>query len=81
MVGLSLSIPIFQGGQRYNRIKQARIQLDEMAYTRQNLVRSLNSQATLAIDNIKLNVKQIASSQESVTEATRAHDIRKKASR
>lgn len=78
MVGLSLSIPIYQGGQRYNRIKQARIQLDQMAYTRENLVRSLSSQATLAIDNIKLNVKQIASSQESVGEATRAHDIQEK---
>ncbi len=75
VVGLSLSIPIFQGGQRYNRIRQARIQLDEMAYTRENLVRSLDSQATLAIDNIKLNVKQIASSKESVGEAERANDI------
>lgn len=75
MVGVSLSIPIFQGGQRYNRIKQARIQLDEMAYTRENLTRNLNSQAVLAIDNIKLNVKQIASSKESVGEASRAHDI------
>jgi len=75
MVGISLSIPIFQGGQRYNRIKQARIQLDEMAYTRENLTRNLSSQASLAIDNIKLNVKQIASSKESVNEAARAHDI------
>lgn len=78
MVGISLSIPLYQGGQRYNRIKQAQIQLEEMAYTRENLVRSLNSQAILAIDNIKLNVKQIASSQESVGEATRAHDIQEK---
>lgn len=78
MVGISLSIPLYQGGQRYNRIKQAQIQLEEMAYTRDNLVRSLNSQAILAIDNIKLNVKQIASSQESVGEATRAHDIQEK---
>ncbi len=46
-----------------------------MAYTRENLVRSLDSQATLAIDNIKLNVKQIASSKESVGEAERANDI------
>ncbi|MDE6334244.1 MAG: TolC family protein [Muribaculaceae bacterium] len=75
MVGVSLSIPIFQGGQRYNRIKQARIQLDEMSYTRDNLTRNLNSQATLAIDNIKLNVKQIASSKESVGEAERANEI------
>jgi len=78
MIGLSLSIPIFQGGQRYNRIKQTQIQLDEMAYTRENLVRSLSAQAAIAINNIKLNIKQIASSQESVGEATRAHDIQEK---
>ena len=78
VVGLSLSVPIFQGGQRYNRIKQAQIQLDQMAWTRENLTRSLNSQVTLAVDNIQLNVKQISSSRESVAEADRAHLIQKK---
>ncbi len=78
MVGLSLSVPLFQGGQRWNRIKQAQIQLDEMTYTRENLIRNLNSQATIAIDNIRLNVKQIASSQSSVEEAEKAHDIQQK---
>ena len=29
-IGLSLSVPIFQGGQRVNRIKQAQIQVDQM---------------------------------------------------
>lgn len=77
-VGLSLSIPIFQGGQRYNRIKQARIQLDQMEWTRENLTRSITSQVVLAIDNIQLNVKQIASSKESVAEADRAHEIQQK---
>ena len=75
VIGVSLSFPLFQGGQRYNRIKQARIQLDEMAYVRENLTRSIDSQVALSIDNIRMNVKQIASSNESVGEATRAHDI------
>lgn len=75
VIGVSLSFPLFQGGQRYNRIKQASIQLEEMGYVRENLTNTLNSQASLAIDNIRLNVKQIASSSESVGEATRAHDI------
>lgn len=75
MIGLSLSVPIYQGGQRWNRIKQASIELDQMHYTRENLVRNLTSQANIAIENIKLNVKQIASSESSVEEAERAHDI------
>ncbi len=78
MVGLTLSIPIYQGGQRWARIKQAQIALDEMKYTRDNLVRQLNSQVDLAVDNIRLNEQQIISSSESVTEATRAHDIQKR---
>ena len=75
MIGLTLSIPIVQGGQRWNRLRQNQIALDQMAYTRSNLTRQLNSQAALALDNIQLNVRQIASSSESVAEATRAHDI------
>ncbi len=78
VVGVSLSFPLFQGGQRYAKIKQAQIQLEEMQYTRENLTRTLNSQATIAIDNIKLNVRQIASSSESVGQATRAHEIQEK---
>ncbi|MDE6301609.1 MAG: TolC family protein [Muribaculaceae bacterium] len=78
MVGLSLSIPLYQGGQRLSRIRQAEIQLEQMAYTRQNLNRTLDMQARLAIENITLNVKQIASSRESVREAERAHDIQQK---
>lgn len=74
-VGLSLSIPLFTGGSRYSKIKQAQVQLNEMQYVRENLERNVSSQVDLAIDNIHMNVKQIASSSESVGEAERAHDI------
>ena len=75
MVGLTLSIPIFEGGQRYSRIKQAEIQAGEMKWQRDNLVRSINMQTDLAIDNIEMNVKQIASCSESVRQAETAHNI------
>ena len=78
IVGVTLSIPIIQGGQRLNRIRQARIALDEMTYTRDNLTRQLTSQVALSHDNIRLNVKQIASSRESVDEAARAHGIQQR---
>ncbi len=74
-VGLSLSIPLFTGGSRYSKIKQARVQLNEMEYVRENLERSVASQVELAVDNIEKNVKQIASSSESVAQAERAHNI------
>lgn len=75
VVGLQLTIPIYTGGARYSRVRQAQVSLDQMEYTRQDLTRSLTSQAVLAIDNINLNVKQVASSQLSVSQAERAHTI------
>ena len=75
VVGLTLSFPIFEGGQRYNRIKQARIQVDEMKWQRDNLERSIRMQVDLAVDNINKNVKQISTSAEGVNQAVKAHDI------
>lgn len=74
-IGLKLSFPIFEGGQRYSKVKQAKIQLAELNTQRENLQRSVQTQVELAVDNINLNVKQIASCAESVTEAEKAHDI------
>lgn len=77
MIGFTLSIPLFEGGQRYTRIKQARIQLDEMKWQRENLVRSINMQTELAIENINVNVMQVSSCAESMKQAEKAHDIMK----
>lgn len=73
--GLTLSVPLFTGGSRYSKIKQAKLQVEEMKWQRENLERSVSMQVDLAIDNIKVNVEQIASCSESVKEAERAHDI------
>lgn len=74
-VGVSLSVPLFSGGQRLSKVKQARIQVEEMKWQRENLERSVSMQVNLAIDNIKMNVKQIASCSSSVEQADRAHSI------
>ena len=78
MVGLTLSVPLYHGGSRRNSLKAATIQANEMKWQRQNLERSIAMQTEIAIENIKLNVKQIASSSESVAEADRAHTIMEK---
>lgn len=77
MIGLTLSVPLYEGGQRYSRIKQAEIQLNEMEWQRTDLVRSLRMQADLAIDNIQLNVKQIGTCALSINQAQTAHSIMK----
>ena len=78
MVGLTLAVPLYHGGSRWNSLKAATIQANEMKWQRQNLERSIAMQTEIAIENIKLNVKQIASSSESVAEADRAHTIMEK---
>ncbi len=77
VVGLTLSFPIFQGGSRYSAIRQAEIQVKEMGLQHENLLRNINMQVDLAIDNINLNVKQINSCEESMTQAEAAHKIAK----
>lgn len=75
MIGLTLSVPLFEGGQRYNRVRQAEVQVKEMKFQRENLVNSINMQVDLAFENIQLNVRQINSCSESVNQAATAHDI------
>ncbi len=74
-VGLTLLLPIFQGGQRYFRQKQAEIQLDEMKWQRENVERGLHLQVRTAVDNINKSLKQIESNAAGVRQATKARDI------
>ncbi len=75
MLGVSLSVPIFSGGQRYSRVRQTKIQLEELRWQRENLERSIASQVALAADNIRMNVEQVSSSAESVRQAETAYKI------
>lgn len=75
---LTLSIPLFQGGQRYYSQRQAEVSYKEMTWQRENLVRSLNYQVETQLDVIQMNVKQIASNAASVEEATKANQIMEK---
>ena len=77
-VGLGLSVPIFSGGSRFNAVKQAEVQLKEMAFQREYLVNSLNMQVELALDNINREAEQIASNAESMKQAAKAHEIMQK---
>lgn len=77
-VALALQVPIFNGLGRLNSVKQAKIQYDEMAYQRENLVNSLNMQVDLALDNINKQVRQIRSSEDGMKQAAKAYEIMQK---
>jgi outer membrane protein len=48
-VGLSINIPIFDGGQRWYRIKQAKIDLEKSSNTLKNLERAIDFQREAAV--------------------------------
>jgi len=77
-VGLSIAFPIFQGGQRYYKQKQAEIAVEEMKWQRENLERSLHMQVATQNDAIAKNLKQIESNENGVTMAEKANDIMQK---
>lgn len=77
-VGFALSVPIFSGGSKYYGLKQSKIQLAEADLQRENLVRTINMQLELAVDNINKEVRQIESSAEGVRQAEKAREIMQK---
>lgn len=77
-VALALSVPIFSGGSKLQKVRQAQVQVKEIELQRENLVNSLEMQVQLALDNINREVKQIGSSEEGVKQAAKAHEIMQK---
>ena len=77
-VGISLSIPLFQGGTRYFKEKQAKIGIEQLQYQRADLERNLRMQVQAAQDNIAKSVIQVASNKEGVRQAEKAYSIMQK---
>ncbi len=77
-VGVSLSVPLFQGGARVYKQKQLNIQLDELKDQRQNLRHSLELQTISYLDNIKKAMEKIASNKEGLRQAEKAVEISEK---
>jgi outer membrane protein TolC len=76
--GLSLSIPIFQGGARVFKQKQLSIQIDELKSQRDNLRHTLELQTMTYLDNIKKAIEKIASNKEGLRQAEKAVTISEK---
>ena len=76
--GLSLSIPIFQGGSKYFKYKQIKIQQDELKIQRENLKRNVDLQVLNCIDNIKKSIKKIESNKDGLKQAEKALSISQK---
>jgi outer membrane protein TolC len=77
-LGVSLSVPIFQGGSKYYKGKQIKVQMNELNFQKSNLERGLQLQAITFMDNIKKSLKKIESNKEGLRQAEKAVSISKK---
>ncbi len=78
MVGVTLAIPIFSGGQRYHNIKQSEIQLFQLQEQRRNLKRSLQLSVKNSVELINTSVEQVVAAESSVQQAKKGYEITRK---
>ena len=77
-VGVTISIPIFTGGSRTFKMKQTKIQMNQLEWNRINLRRNLNMQAESYLNNMQQSVEQLASNKENVNQALKGRTIAQK---
>ncbi len=74
-VGLSLNIPIFAGGKRYQAIRQAKNQYQQVQLQVDNTERQLKIAIRQSLNTMETNMKSYYAAQEAVAAARKAYDI------
>ena len=74
-IGVSLSIPIFSGGQRYHAVKQARVQADELDLQRENTERQLRIGIRQSLGTMDTAMRTYDASREALVSAEKAYDV------
>ena len=74
-VGLSLSIPVFAGGRRYQAIRQAKNQYQQVQLQTENTERQLKIAIRQNLNTMEMNMKSYYAAQNAVASAQKAYDI------
>jgi outer membrane protein TolC len=74
-VGLSLSIPIFSGGQRYHAVKQSRVQADELELQRRETERQLRIGIGQSLQTMETACRSYEAATDALQSAEKAYDI------
>jgi len=77
-VGLSLSIPLFDGFKKRNDIKQTKVSLEQMEWQRQDIVRNLELAVKNNVNNMSNYVEQVLSTKDVVAQAEKGYEISQK---
>ena len=75
---LSLSIPVFSGGKRYNNVRQAQAQYDELQLQAVNTERQLKIAIRQYLNTMETKMKSYASAQDAIETAQKAYSIAQK---
>lgn len=75
VVGVTLAIPIFSGGQRHHNIKQSQIQLFQLDEQRRNLKRGLQISVKNSVELINKSIEQVVAAESSVEQANKGYEI------
>ncbi len=73
--GLSLSIPIFSGGKRYNDVRAAKVQAEELNLQLVEKERELRISINQYLNTMQTNIKSRNAAEEAVVSAQKAYDI------
>ena len=75
MLGITLQVPIFSGGQRYHNVKQSQIQIYQLNEQRKEVERGLKLSIKNNYDLINKNIEQVVATQSSIDLARRGYEI------
>ena len=78
-VGVSLAIPIFAGGKRFNQIRQAKNQYNQVQLQTINTERQLQIAIRQQITTMETNMKSYYAAQDAVAAAKKGYDIAERA--
>lgn len=77
-VGLSLQVPIFSGGKRYNAIKQSKVQAMQLDVQKENTERQLKIAIRQYLNQMETAMKSYASAESALESARKAYNIAQK---
>ncbi|RHJ95279.1 TolC family protein [Parabacteroides bouchesdurhonensis] len=78
MIGVTLSIPLFTGGNRHYKVKQTQVSIDQLKLQREDTERNLQLAIKQYMDNMNTCIKQFDAAQKGVEQAERGYIIAQK---
>ena len=77
-IGISVSIPIFDGFKKSNEIRQTKASLQQMEWQREDIVRNLKLAVNSNLDNMTNYVEQVFSTKDVFAQAQKGYEISRK---